>query len=372
MCKEVHSNQKGYTILQNNILDNPILNMQEQSLLIAIISYYHKEKGYAYPNYEQLKLRSKIKDNRTLNKNIKSLTEKKFIKKETLKGIGCKYYINLPSGELHNVENSTTCKNTLPPSGEIHHDLVENSTTTNTNTNTITNTNIYTSSEDEDSISYFERINKEIDDLENEINKELENDLLKKIKSKYSKELIKDELDKLKNKDLSKLDLLIELEKNLKSKKKEIKEECSKDIKTIFDCWNSKGIIKHKTLSPVIKKSIEKVLKDYKLDEIVQAINIYSEILNSQFYFNYKWSLSDFLNRKNGISTFMKEGSNKVNYEEWKKGEKKNGNTKWTITKDRGRFTEGSEEINYKPEEYKGPSYTEEDYKRMYESGELI
>ena len=206
----------------------------------------------------------------------------------------------------------------------------------------------------------------------NEINKELEEDLLKKIKSKYSKELIKDELDKLKNKGLSKLDLLTELEKNLKSKKKEIKEECSKDIKTIFDCWNSKGIIKHKNLSPVIKKAIEKVLKDYKLDEIVQAINTYSEILNSQFYFNYKWSLSDFLNRKNGISTFMKEGSNKVNYEEWKKGEKKNGNTKWTITKDRGRFTKGSEEINYKPEEYKGPSYTEEDYKRMYESGELI
>ncbi len=206
----------------------------------------------------------------------------------------------------------------------------------------------------------------------NEINKKLEDDLLNEIIGKYDKDLIKIELEKLKDRGLSKLDLLTELNKKLKSKKKEIKEECSKDIKTIFDYWNSKGIIKHKTLSPVIKKSIEKVLKNYKLDEIVQAINIYSEILNSQFYFNYKWSLSDFLNRKNGISTFMKEGSNKVNYEEWKKGEKKNGNTKWTITKDRGRFTEGSEEINYKPEEYKGPSYTEEDYKRMYESGELI
>ena len=153
----------------------------------------------------------------------------------------------------------------------------------------------------------------------NEINKELENDLLKKIKSKYSKELIKDELEKLKNEGLSSLDLLKELEKNLKYKKKEIKEECNKDIKTIFDCWNSKGIIKHKALSPVIKKSIEKALKDYKLDDIVQAINIYSEILNSQFYFNYKWSLSDFLNRKNGINTFMEEGSNKINYEEWEK-----------------------------------------------------
>lgn len=358
--KEVYGNQ-GYTILKNNILDNPILNMQEQSLLIAIISYYHKEKGYAYPSYEQLKLRSKIKDNRTLNKNIKTLIEKKFIEKETVKGIGCKYYVNLPSGELHHVENSTMCKNTLAPSGELHYDLVENSTTTNTNTNTITNTNIYSATENKDSETYVD-----------EINKSLKDDLLSKIKKEFPKDLIKIELDKLKDKHINELDLLKELEKNLKFKKKEIKEECNKDMQAIFDCWNSKGIIKHKTLSPVIKKAVEKVLKNYKLDEIVQAINTYSEILNSQFYFNYKWSLSDFLNRKNGISTFMKEGSNKVNYEEWKKGEKKNGNTKWTITKDRGRFTEGSEEINYKPEEYKGPSYTEEDYKRMYESGELV
>ncbi|WP_415275082.1 helix-turn-helix domain-containing protein, partial [Clostridium perfringens] len=125
--KEVNSNKRGYTILENDVLDNPNLNMQEQSLLIALISYHHKEKGYAYPNYEQLKLRSKIKDNRTLSKNINSLIEKKFIKKETIKGRGCKYYINLPSGELHHVENSTTCKNTLPPSGKLHYDLVENS-----------------------------------------------------------------------------------------------------------------------------------------------------------------------------------------------------------------------------------------------------
>ncbi|PWW84116.1 hypothetical protein CYK87_09365 [Clostridium perfringens] len=74
--KEVNSNKRGYTILENEVLDNPNLNMQEQSLLIALISYHHKEKGYAYPNYEQLKLRSKIKDNRTLSKNINSLIEK--------------------------------------------------------------------------------------------------------------------------------------------------------------------------------------------------------------------------------------------------------------------------------------------------------
>lgn len=73
-------------------------------------------------------------------------------------------------------------------------------------------------------------------------------------------------------------------------------------------------------MSNEIKKAIEKSLKVYSKDEIVQAIEIYSEMLNSEFFFNYKWSLRDFLNRKNGISTFTEEGSNKSNYEEWKKG----------------------------------------------------
>lgn len=230
--KEVNSNKRGYTILENEVLDNPNLNMQEQSLLIALISYHHKEKGYAYPNYEQLKLRSKIKDNRTLSKNINSLIEKKFIKKETIKGRGCKYYINLPSGELHHVENSTTCKNTLSPSGELHYDLVENSTTTITNTITNKNTNIY-SSNDEDNISYFERINKEIDDLENEIN------------NKYDKDLVTKEKEKLINKNLGTLDLLRELKKQLdKNIKKSNKEKIYMDLTFIDDVIDKVKITK--------------------------------------------------------------------------------------------------------------------------------
>ena len=230
--KEVNSNKRGYTILENEVLDNPNLNMQEQSLLIALISYHHKEKGYAYPNYEQLKLRSKIKDNRTLSKNINSLIEKKFIKKETIKGRGCKYYINLPSGELHHVENSTTCKNTLPPSGELHYDLVENSTTTITNTITNKNTNIY-SSNDEDNISYFERINKEIDDLENEIN------------NKCDKDLVAKEKEKLINKNLGTLDLLKELKKRLdKNNKKSTKEKIYMDLTFIDDVIDKVKITK--------------------------------------------------------------------------------------------------------------------------------
>ena len=258
MGKEVGCNPKGYTILKNDILENLDLNIQEQSLLIAIISYYNKEKGYAYPNYEQLKLRSKIKDNRTLNKNINSLIEKKFIKKETLKGIGCKYYITLHSGELHHVENYTASKNTLTPSGKLHYDLVENYTTTNTNTNTITNTNIYTLSEDEDSISYFERINKEIDNLENEIN------------NNYDKELIQKEKDKLISKSLIGLPLLKELKKVLENHNKKIKKEQSnKDIEDIWRLYPRKEG-KQKSI-----KNIPKILKKHSKEELIRCIERY-------------------------------------------------------------------------------------------------
>ncbi|MBU5454538.1 helix-turn-helix domain-containing protein [Caproiciproducens sp. MSJ-32] len=134
--------KRGFTIIENSILDDERLTVQDQSVLISIISYFNKDKGYSYPSYVQLKKRSKVIDNRTLKKCINSLIEKGYIRKETIKGLGCKYYILKPSGELHLVENYTKCKSTLPPSVKVHHDLVENYTTTNTNTNT--NTNIYT------------------------------------------------------------------------------------------------------------------------------------------------------------------------------------------------------------------------------------
>ncbi|WP_061342985.1 helix-turn-helix domain-containing protein [Clostridium botulinum] len=91
----------------------------------------------------------------------------------------------------------------------------------------------------------------------------------------------------------------------------------------IFVYWNSKNIINHKKITKEIEKAIDKALKVYTEDEIIQAIDMYKEILESDFYFNYKWSLRDFLTRKNGISTFLDEGSNKINYKEWR--EKSNG-----------------------------------------------
>jgi|GEM_PF-1638116 Tfp pilus assembly protein PilE len=143
----------GYTVISNDLFDDENLNIQEQSLLIALISYYNQDKGYAYPSYKQLIKRSKIKKDDTVIKIVKSLTDKGYIKKETLKGIGCKYYLlkyntePTPQTEYPH-EKSTPIKEGTPTPQKGEH-LPHERGTTITNTITNTNTNIKSSSNDE-------------------------------------------------------------------------------------------------------------------------------------------------------------------------------------------------------------------------------
>lgn len=129
----------SFTIIDNSIF-NDNLSISEQSLLIAIKSYVNKEKGYAYPSYAQLKKRSKIKHNSTLIKSIKNLINKGYIKKETSKGIGNKYYI-IYEAKLDCVKNSTTSKDAPTASSKTDSEHVQKQTTTITNINKITKTN---------------------------------------------------------------------------------------------------------------------------------------------------------------------------------------------------------------------------------------
>jgi predicted phage replisome organizer len=95
----------------------------------------------------------------------------------------------------------------------------------------------------------------------------------------------------------------------------------SNSISTIFDYWNAKNIIKHRELTEDIKKAVEKALKTYKADEIKIYIDRYAKVIGDKTYFwHYKWSLKDFLSRKDGISSFTDEGSKWINYCESTKG----------------------------------------------------
>lgn len=82
--------------------------------------------------------------------------------------------------------------------------------------------------------------------------------------------------------------------------------------KEIYDSflqeWNQQGMIKHKKITTARKKAIDKAIKnaDYTLIEIFKAFENYAKIIQSPDYFwNYKWTMEDFLNR--GLNRFVDE-----------------------------------------------------------------
>ncbi|WP_291651327.1 hypothetical protein [Clostridium sp.] len=90
---------------------------------------------------------------------------------------------------------------------------------------------------------------------------------------------------------------------------------------TIFDFWISKNVRKHRALTNEMKKAIDKALKEYSKDEILEAINNYGDMYNDLNYqwCNYQWGLNEFLVRKDKdgirqIGLFLNDGSKYLNY----------------------------------------------------------
>ncbi len=81
----------------------------------------------------------------------------------------------------------------------------------------------------------------------------------------------------------------------------------NQSINNIFDYWmNCKSTPKHKDIKPHIKV-IEKSLNDYDYEEIKNAIKNYDEVISdfNTYFFNYKWTISNFLKR--GLFQFIDE-----------------------------------------------------------------
>ena len=94
----------------------------------------------------------------------------------------------------------------------------------------------------------------------------------------------------------------------------------SNSISNIFNYWNSKDIIKHKNISEKISKAITKALKTYKEEDIIKYIDRYNTVIkDNTYFFDYKWTLEDFLNRKDGVASFTDEGSKWVSYNNQKR-----------------------------------------------------
>jgi hypothetical protein len=81
---------------------------------------------------------------------------------------------------------------------------------------------------------------------------------------------------------------------------KDKKEEKDKNLYRIFDFWNSLAIITHKDIKG-FDSCINKALKEHSEEEIMKAMENYSKIIRSDIhYFNYRWTLDDFLTGKKG------------------------------------------------------------------------
>lgn len=86
------------------------------------------------------------------------------------------------------------------------------------------------------------------------------------------------------------------------------------DVKSIFEYWNEKGIVKHRELTQKMRSTINARLETYTVDELREAIDNYSSILKSdKHFFSYKWALNDFFNPSN-VVMFLTENDPYTNY----------------------------------------------------------
>lgn len=107
---------QGHTTFLNELLEQGF-NSDAIAVMVALLRYYNKEKGYSYPSQPLLMNRAGIKTKPTLKKTLKMLEDGGYITREYISGKGYKYYIHLgvykneQSTKTDRVQNNTEYKN---------------------------------------------------------------------------------------------------------------------------------------------------------------------------------------------------------------------------------------------------------------------
>lgn len=288
-------NNSGFTIIDNNILRDNNLNMYEKYLLIILKSFDHKRNGEVYPTYEKLIQLSGITRRNNIAKIIKSLQEKnyitiskkgrvntyKFIKSYLLEGF------KITTEEIINNKNIDINKNKTSNS-------VVNSKTTISNTGD-TNEN-YTSNSIDTNNSNIVDTNKE----------KISNTVVtnKNIISNTGDTITSNSIDTGNSNNVDTL---------------KIKDKNTKEIYiNIFKAWNNTDIYNEEKLTMQIVNSITIALRKHTKEEIVTAMKNYKEIYYSDFYYDYTWSLQNFLTRQNALRKFTEDGDIWTSYKSTK------------------------------------------------------
>ena len=129
----------SYTVIDNEII-RADLKATQKIVLITILSYHNKERGYSYPSHSDLMRDCCIKDKNTLIKAIKDLEALGYLRKETIKGVGNRYYIE-EVRENKTTEKISSVKNPTGGVWKTQLEVYEKPNTINTKTNTKINTN---------------------------------------------------------------------------------------------------------------------------------------------------------------------------------------------------------------------------------------
>ena len=96
----------------------------------------------------------------------------------------------------------------------------------------------------------------------------------------------------------------------------------SKQAKNLFDVWNSLKIIEHREFG-TFKPHLLAKLKHYSGEEIREAMENYKAVLvGDEYFFSYRWSLAEFLTRKNGFEKFLTRSRPFDNFKDFELAEK--------------------------------------------------
>lgn len=128
-------------------------------------------------------------------------------------------------------------------------------------------------------------------------------------------------LDKEEDKDKDKEVLK---ENIIKEKNQPFSPKIPQELQELFDYWNSKGIVVHRTINEKMVQLLKKALDLYGQAQIKQAIENYSIVLNdSTYYFKTRWTIGDFVKQTNALPDFLANGIKWINYQEYLKKSKK-------------------------------------------------
>lgn len=119
-------------------------------------------------------------------------------------------------------------------------------------------------------------------------------------------------------------DSIVLKENIIKEKNQPFTSKIPQELQELFDYWNSKGIVVHRTINEKMVQLLKKALDLYGQAQIKQAIENYSIVLNdSTYYFSTRWTIGDFVKQTNALPDFLPEGIKWINYQEYLKKSKK-------------------------------------------------